>query len=140
MSKTARPPGTLAPRTFPSLRGAGGCEDSCGGLLDSRPGVGVADSGGLDVRDSEGAEEALVGDGPGGLCEAEAPGPSDWPLPDRGSVRGASYSVPSRTVCTPNQERVTAALVASAHAAACTSGRPIACHHSGLAHPAHPDR
>ncbi len=126
MSKTARPPGTLALRTSPALLGAPGGEESYGGPLDSWPRVGGVDRGGFDERDSEGVDEARVGEGSGGFCVEEAPGAAVDSLPDRGSVRGASYSVLSRTVCTPNHERVTAALVASAHAAACTSGRPIA--------------
>ncbi|HEV7625209.1 MAG TPA: hypothetical protein VGO89_01790, partial [Streptomyces sp.] len=62
------------------------------------------DFGGFDDRDSEGAEGVSDGAGSGGRCVEEDPGSAGGFFSDRGSVRGELYSVPSRTVCTPNQD------------------------------------
>ncbi|MFK8912149.1 hypothetical protein ACJA3G_34655, partial [Streptomyces sp. YS-3] len=81
-----------------------------GGAAGERPGCRPPGSAGV-------PEGPVDGDGePFGRRVEEASGRTPWavcPSPVSGTARGGSYAVPAITVCTPHQESVTAAPVAS---------------------------
>ncbi|WP_338057925.1 hypothetical protein [Streptomyces abyssalis] len=97
MSKTARPPATLAPSTFPDSGGSAGSVGLDGGFVVCSPPPGA--EGEAVGRGFSGGED-LEGDGAGsGCCGDGAPGPVVDDEPSAmGSERGGSYSVPARTV------------------------------------------
>ncbi|GAA2432941.1 hypothetical protein GCM10010405_14960 [Streptomyces macrosporus] len=93
-----------------------------------REGSGEAEAPGRS-GDFEGGEDARVG--AGGLGRwvesvlGSTVGDGDTGSSEIRRARGGSYEVPDTTVCTPYQDSVTAAPVASAHAPAWVSPRRI---------------